>query len=148
MSLDSVATILKQGGIALLALIALGYVVKRIGERMILSIDRSAERHDHNSEVLGRSLTASTTTITSTMTSTSVAIVEALHKHTERLSRIEGALLLPPAFDEDTPVGGGPFPGDERMTPIPHVPRHVTPAKGVATGYRPPARPPTNRDKP
>lgn len=99
-----VVSLFKQGGIALVALVMLGWVIKRIGERMIGSIDKLTERHDTNAKAVTESLVSSATSITTSINRSSEATVQALGGLSERVARIEGMALREGFSEEPTPV--------------------------------------------
>jgi hypothetical protein len=135
-----VVALFKQGGVALVALVMLGYIIKKIGERMIGSIDKLTERSDANTKVVSDSLITATTTITTSVNRQSEATVTALGGLSERVARVEGRIegiagSRGEIFDEPTPVEAPEVRGYRKA---------MTPAHGHPSLPYGPSRPKTN----
>lgn len=85
MTTDQILQLVAQGGIGLAALAVIGKIAWRVAERMIAAIDALVKE----------------------VKDTSKANVDALARLTERLSRIEGEILIGAA------ASGGDFPENE-----------------------------------
>jgi hypothetical protein len=119
-----VVTLFKQGGFALVALAALGWILKKIGERMIAAIDKLTE-----------TVQTGTTAMTKAITDSERAHSEAINALTQRVARIEGMALVAPGGGggdrdfSDEPTGVG--------EPIEDVRQRATPVRGTPTVYGP-----------
>lgn len=127
MEIDFVKLI-AQGGFAVGSLVALAYVVKKIGERMIASIDRLTERSDANQQKMAEAFRA----MVDETRAVGAAMVAEAAELASRVSRVEAVLSVPReeyTSAHPTPVSGVHQPAPARASTQPT--HRAGPPKGV-----------------
>lgn len=92
--MEEAVKIAAQYGVAGIALLALGLLTFKIGDRMIKSIDRMIERADENSKATVNALSSMSKEVQLAISQANARQLEELGDLSERISRVETVLNL------------------------------------------------------
>lgn len=145
MSVDSLITAAKIGGIPLVCLVLLFLLAKFVGGRFVKTLDQVAARSEAHALQITLSVTTAMREIANSVTQSATANVHALSMLTDRVSRMEGVVAgLGLAAVREHRAAAHEW-DDEGVTPleVPAVRDKSKPVQRIALIPSPPPRPGT-----